>query len=80
MINPAAVTGIVGANHDAFMQTFASIAEGSAPQELSDPERIEYFSLSAELLADQIVFAIDQPWGVSIGDLTVRASGDRYLL
>ena len=37
-------------------------------------------ALSPELLADQIVFAIDQPWGVSISDLTVRASGDGYML
>ena len=33
-----------------------------------------------KLLADQIVFAIDQPWGVSISDLTVRASGDAYMI
>jgi len=34
-------------------------------------------------LADRAVErfgAIDQPWGVSIRDLTVRASGDSYLL
>jgi NADP-dependent 3-hydroxy acid dehydrogenase YdfG len=39
-----------------------------------------YFALSPELLADQIVFVINQPWGVSISDLTVRASGDSYLI
>ena len=33
-----------------------------------------------ELLADQIVYAIDQPWGVSISDLTVRAPGDVYVI
>ena len=33
-----------------------------------------------EWLADQIVYAINQPWGVAIGDITVRASGDGYIL
>ena len=37
-------------------------------------------ALDPELLADQIVYVIDQPWGVSIGDLTVRASGDTYVI
>ena len=37
-------------------------------------------SLAPELLADQIVHTIDQPWGVSISDVTVRASGDGYML
>jgi len=32
-----------------------------------------------EELAEQIVYVIDQPWGISISDITVRASGDQYL-
>jgi len=36
--------------------------------------------LDPEDLADQIIYAINQPWGVSIGDITVRASGDAYVL
>ena len=28
----------------------------------------------------ETVAAINQPWGVSIGDITVRASGDGYIL
>jgi len=31
-------------------------------------------------LADQVIYAINQPWGVSIGEVTVRASGDAYIL
>ena len=31
-------------------------------------------------LADQIVYVIDQPWGVNISEVTVRASGDAYIL
>jgi len=32
------------------------------------------------VLVDHIVYAMDQPWGISIGDITVRASGEHYVL
>ena len=33
-----------------------------------------------EITKDAILHAIDQPWGVSIGEMTVRASGDHFVL
>jgi len=80
VMNPAAIGGILGANEASFMQTLGQILSGEASSELSDEQEIGYFALSPELLADQIVYAIDQPWGVSISDLTVRASGDAYMI
>ena len=80
VINPAAIGGILGANMNEFMETMGALFGDDPPAGLTDPEGIEYFALSPELLADQIVFAINQPWGVSISDLTVRASGDSYLI
>jgi NADP-dependent 3-hydroxy acid dehydrogenase YdfG len=80
VINPAALGGILGKNEASFMETMGKLLGENPPAELTDPERIEYFALAPELLADQIVYAIDQPWGVSIGDLTVRASGDGYMI
>lgn len=80
IINPAAIGGVLGAGYGAFLEKMAAMFSENPPAELTDPEGIEYFALSADLLADQIVFVIDQPWGVSISDLTVRASGDAYLL
>jgi NADP-dependent 3-hydroxy acid dehydrogenase YdfG len=80
VINPAAVGGILGAKEASFMETMGTLLGENPPQELTDPERMSYFALAPELLADQIVFVIDQPWGVSISDLTVRASGDSYLI
>ena len=58
----------------------ASLLGENPDAELTDPESMRYFALAPEILADQIVFAIDQPWGVSISDLTVRASGDGYVI
>jgi NADP-dependent 3-hydroxy acid dehydrogenase YdfG len=80
VLNPAALGGILGRNEAGFMETMAALMGESPPADQADPERIGYYMLSPELLADQIVYAIDQPWGVSISDLTVRASGDVYVI
>jgi NADP-dependent 3-hydroxy acid dehydrogenase YdfG len=80
VINPAALGGILGRNEAAFMEDLGRVMGDDPPAELTDPESMHYFALSPELLADQIVFAINQPWGVSISDLTVRASGDPYVI
>jgi NADP-dependent 3-hydroxy acid dehydrogenase YdfG len=80
VINPAAVNGILGAGAADFMEKMGAMFGEDPPAELTDPESMSYFSLSPELLADQIVFAINQPWGVVISDLTVRASADGYVI
>ena len=80
VLNPAAIGGVLGAGAASFMEKLGALMGDDPPAELADPNLIGYFALSPDLLADQIVFAIDQPWGVSISDLTVRASGDSYLI
>ena len=80
VVNPAALGGILGRNEASFMETLGQIMGGSAATELTEPDSIRYFALDPELLAEQIVYAIDQPWGVSISDLTVRATGDSYVI
>jgi NADP-dependent 3-hydroxy acid dehydrogenase YdfG len=80
IINPRALAGILGANNDSYMEKFQALVAGELPDKMTDPENIEYYALDPELVADQIVFAINQPWGVSISDLTVRASGDSYVV
>ena len=51
---------------------------GSA--ERLDQDNIDYASLAPEHIADAIIHAIDQPWGVSIAEVTVRAAGDYFIL
>lgn len=80
VINQAAAVGILGQNMGEFMEMYGQIAQGTFPAERLDPESIAYPSLAPEFIADAIVHAIDQPWGVSIGDVTVRASGDHFVL
>ena len=80
VVNQGAALGILGQNMNEFMETFAQIVEGKFPADQLDPGSIAYPSLAPEFIADAIVYAIDQPWGVSIGDVTVRAAGDHFIL
>ena len=43
-----------------------------------DINSMTYNDPDPQVLADNIIYAINQPWGVSIGDLTVRASGESF--
>lgn len=45
-----------------------------------DINSITYCDPDPQILADNIVYLIDQPWGVNVSDITVRASGDLYAL
>ena len=80
VVNPQAIVGILGQHMPTYGQMMQAHAAGELPAEHTDSEHIEYYALEPEHLAEQIVYAINQPWGVSIGDITVRASGDGYIL
>jgi NADP-dependent 3-hydroxy acid dehydrogenase YdfG len=80
IVNPQAVVGILGQNTAAYLQQMGAAQAGELPVEQLSADHVEYLALAPEHLAEQIVYAIDQPLGVSISDITVRASGDRYIL
>jgi NADP-dependent 3-hydroxy acid dehydrogenase YdfG len=80
IINPAAVVGILGHNAASYGQKMQAMAAGQLPAQDLDPDSITYVALDPDFLAEQIIHAINQPWGVSIGDITVRAAGDGYIL
>ena len=80
VINDEAVVGILGQNAPSYLGTLMGLAEGKVDPNLLDPDQPGYAVLDPSHIADAIITAIDQPWGVSLGDITVRATGDRYIL
>jgi NADP-dependent 3-hydroxy acid dehydrogenase YdfG len=80
VINPAAIIGILGQNGPAFMEMVGAMGDGSLAPEKLDPEQMGYQSLAPEHIADGVIHAINQPWGVSIGEMTIRAAGDHFVL
>ena len=79
IVNGEAMVGLLGQNMASFRENAAAVFGGTADPAMTDPEDIRYWAISPAELAAQIVHVIDQPWGVSISDITVRASGDQYL-
>lgn len=76
VINPAASTGLMGANAGPYMEMIMAAAEGKLAKEKGDISHPEYFLLGPEEVAEQILYAINQPLGLSIGEITIRASGE----
>lgn len=79
VINEGAVVGLTGINAAKFGQNMTNYEAGSLDSEQSDPNNIRYWTISPEELAQNVVYAINQPWGVNISDITVRASGEDYI-
>lgn len=80
VLNLDALVGILGANTASYMDTIGAHMSGTLPEELADVDQVTYWAISPEQLAEQVVYVIDQPWGVSISDITVRASGEEFIL
>ncbi|QOV94247.1 SDR family oxidoreductase [Novosphingobium sp. ES2-1] len=80
VVNQAAGIGIVAHNMPDFMEMVGEMAAGTFPPERLDPEAMDFASLAPEHIADAVIHAIDQPWGVSIAEVTVRAAGDHFVL
>lgn len=80
VVNPMAAAGSVGHNIEEFGAVISAYIEGKSPAEVHDPNNMSYQIMDPEHIADSIIYTINQPWGVSIGDITIRASGDHYIL
>ena len=56
------------------------VEEAPLRPDFHDIHSMTYNDPDPQVLADNIIYAINQPWGVSIGDLTVRASGESFVI
>lgn len=80
VVNMDAAIGMVGHRAGHYGERLAEFEAGTLPPEYSDSESIKYWMLAPEELAGAVVHVIDQPWGVSLSDVTVRASGDDFII
>jgi NADP-dependent 3-hydroxy acid dehydrogenase YdfG len=80
VVNNRAVIGMLGHHQASVMENMSLFRKGELPAEQRDPDDIRFWSLDPEHVAGAILYVIDQPWGVSISDITVRASGEEYML
>jgi NADP-dependent 3-hydroxy acid dehydrogenase YdfG len=51
---------------------------GNLDDEQRNSDNVRYWAITPEELAAQVVYCIDQPAGVTISDISVRATGEDY--
>lgn len=79
IVNQAAIMALSGQNAPQFAQNLTNFLSGSLSPEQTDIDSIQYWLITPEDLAEAVVHVIDQPWGINLSDVTVRASGENYI-
>lgn len=80
VVNPASFKGLLGCNLEANIERRAKKDSGELSPDYDDVNSVKCWFLESEHVADNIIYCMDQPWGVSIGDMTVRSSGELFVL
>jgi NADP-dependent 3-hydroxy acid dehydrogenase YdfG len=79
VVNEAAAIGITGHKAAQFFENAGNMLNGALRPEQMDVDSVEYWLITPDDLANAVVHVIDQPWGINISDVTVRASGENYV-
>jgi NADP-dependent 3-hydroxy acid dehydrogenase YdfG len=74
IMDMAALSPLAAHNAPKLLERFTGL---DAAQQ--DPDDVRYWAITPEELAAQVVYAIDQPAGIAIADITVRATGEDYV-
>ncbi|MGH3634730.1 SDR family oxidoreductase [Mycobacterium sp.] len=79
VVNEAAVIGITGHKGAQFFENVDNLQNGALRPEQMDVDSMQYWLITPDDLANAVVHVIDQPWGINLSDVTVRASGENYV-
>lgn len=79
VVNQTAIMALAGQKGPQFAENLANYMSGSLRPEQTDVDSVQYWLITPDDLADAVVHVIDQPWGISLSDVTVRASGENYI-
>ncbi len=78
MINPDTGDQIGQLNSQRMMQKIGMLQSGQAP-EMMDPNSPKYWTFDTEDMSRSIMYALNQPKGVSIGEITVRYTNEDFI-
>jgi NADP-dependent 3-hydroxy acid dehydrogenase YdfG len=79
VVNDTAIMGILGQKGGQFAENVANLQNGTLRPEQLDVDSVGYWLINPDDLTNAVVHVIDQPWGINISDVTVRASGENYV-
>ena len=79
VVNEMAIMDLAGQHGAAFAENLGNYFAGTMRTEQTDPDSPAYWVITPDELADAVVAVIDQPWGICVSDVTVRATGENYI-
>lgn len=79
-VNPAAASGALGTRFDEFMAATMQTVTGRLEGPLADVDSPRFWAIRPETIAAEVIHAIDQPWGVTISDVSIRATGEMFTM
>lgn len=79
IVNEAAIMDLSGQHGGRFAENIGNFATGALRPEQTDVDSVQYWLITPDDLTDAVVHVIDQTWGITISDITVRASGEDYV-
>ena len=77
IINQDTAIGLVGQNALAMM---GLLQEMPGRPDLTEQDSIRNVYIDPSVLADNVVYVMNQPWGINISDITVRSAGEPYIM
>lgn len=80
VVNMEAIKGALGGHYNQYLEETGLLMSGKGDPDWMNPDSIKYLALDAVSLSKNIIYCINQPWGVDISNITVRASGERYTI
>ncbi|WP_029117887.1 SDR family oxidoreductase [Mycobacterium sp. URHB0044] len=79
IVNETAIMGLAAQKGVQYVENVGNFQNGSLRPAQTDVDSVEYWLITPDDLANAVVHVIDQPWGISLSDVTVRASGENYV-
>jgi len=79
VVNETAIVALAGQHGPRFTENLGNYFTGSLRPGQTDVDSPAYWVITPDELAEAVVHVIDQPWGISISDITVRATGEDYI-
>lgn len=80
VVNPLAARGAVGTDFDGFMEATMQYLGGDLAGPMADEDSPEFWAIEPDTIAAEVIHAIDQPWGVVISDVSIRATGEMFTM
>ena len=78
VIKSEAIVGDLGQNTASYLGALQGRANTPPDPGQAHPVAVGYLALAPEHIAEAVIHAIDQPWGASMSEITVRAKGEQY--